>query len=117
MAKKDFSNTDKAFDALAEAVQLPGQLKMQTPGTRKERKTYTDEEAAALLAQSKTSGCKGLKLPRVNVAFPPDVFMYIKIMSRVRGETQSEFVNHILRLNMEDNAELYKKALEFKNSL
>ena len=118
MAKKDFTAANKAFDALAEAVQLPGQLEIDAAGNiRKDRKTYQQDEAAAFTAQGKTSGRKGLKLPRINVAFAPDLYEYVRTMARVRGETLTDFVNDVLRQSMTENAEIYAKAIEFKNSI
>ena len=67
--------------------------------------------------QLKTSGHKGVKLPRVNLAFAPDVYEYIKTMSRVRGENMTVFVNLALRQYMNDHRELYDKAIEFREAL
>lgn len=114
MAKKDFTAANKAFDALAEAVQLPGQIEMDT---RKDRRTYTDAEAAEYMAAGKTSGRKGVKLPRINMAFDPDIYEFIRTMAQVRGQSLTQFVNHILRQTMDANQDIYKKAIEFRNSL
>ena len=110
-SKKDFTTANKAFDALAEALATP-----EEPA-RKDRKTYTDAEAAQFLAEGQTSGRKGMKLPRINVAFTPEVYNYVRTMARVRGETLTDFINHVLRQSMDGNAEVYAKAQEFKNSL
>lgn len=125
MAKKDFSqiNTGRVYNTIAEATAEPEQEAVeviQTQGTRKkykERKTYTEQEAAELMQELKTSGRKGLKLPRINLAFAPDIYNYIQIMSRVRGESMTDFVNVALRQHMEEHHDLYEKAIEFRNSL
>ena len=65
----------------------------------------------------KTSGHKGVKLPRINVAFAPDTYEYIQTMAQVRGETMTRFIDHIIRRSMEENAETYAKAIEFRNSI
>jgi len=122
MAKKnDFSqiNTGRMYDQLAEATAEPAQdqeIEKALPG-RKKRKTYTEEETEALLQTMKTAGHKGLKLPRINVAFAPDVYNYITIMAQVRGQSATQFINHVLRLNMEQHQDIYQKAIEFRNSL
>lgn len=122
MAKKtDFTNinTGRMYDQLAEATAEPGQdqeIEKALPG-RKKRKTYTEEETEALLQTMKTAGHKGLKLPRINVAFAPDVYNYITIMAQVRGQSTTQFINHVLRLNMEQHQDIYQKAIEFRNSL
>lgn len=122
MAKKtDFSqiNTGRVYDQIAEATAepIPAEHDPLELPQRKNRKTYTEEEAAAILQTMKTAGYKGLKLPRINVAFAPDVYNYVTTMAQVRGQTITQFVNHIMRLNMEENMELYQKAIEFRNSL
>lgn len=112
MTKKDFSSikTGRIYDTLEAATADPDKQE------RKERRTYTEEEAAAAMLEMRTAGRKGVKLPRVNMAFAPDVYTYIKTMAKVRGETLTEFVNVVMRKSMNDNQEIYQKAIEFKNS-
>lgn len=38
-------------------------------------------------------------------------------MARVRGETVTHFVNTLIENCADNNNELYKKAIEFRNSL
>lgn len=115
--KKDFSsvNTNPVYDAIAEAIE-------ETPaaGSKKKykpRKTYTEAEAAAALDSLQTAGKKGVKLPRINLAFTPANYEFIKIMAQVRGQNLTEFVNDMLREARESHADLYQKAIEFRNSL
>lgn len=123
-AKTDFTkNAKKVTDAIAEATQLPGQLELQQDGTiiepkkeRKERKTYNAQEAQEALEALKTQGRKGLAAPRINLAFTPTIYDYIKTMSAVRGESMTEFINFILQQNLDNNIDLYLKAKEFKNN-
>lgn len=116
MAKKDFSqiNTGRVYEQIAEAT--AGGDPLEKP-KRTKRQTYTEEETQELLMTMKTVGHKGVKLPRINVAFAPDVYNYITIMAQVRGQTTTQFINHILRQNMETNREIYERAIEFRNSL
>jgi len=124
--KKDYSQIDtgRVYDAIAEATaetQEPAQAAQeeQEPPKKqyKPRKTYTPEEAAAILSTLKTSGRKGVKLPRINLAFTPQVHDYVSIMSRARGESMTEFVNLVLREHMDKHMDIYRKALEFISSL
>ena len=115
--KKDFSsvNTNPVYSAIAEAVE-------ETPAAAnkkqyKPRKTYSEEEAAAALDSLQTAGRKGVKLPRINLAFTPANYEFIKIMAQVRGQSLTEFVNDMLREARESHADLYQKAIEFRNSL
>ena len=71
----------------------------------------------AVKEQMKTSGHKGVKLPRINLAFAPDVYEYIQIMSRVRGDNLTAFVNLALRQHMKEHGDLYEKAKEFRDAL
>lgn len=125
MAKKDFSSISTApvYRTIAEATRTE-ELKAApledttAAGTRrKERKTYTPEETAAFIQNGQTVGRKGVKLPRINMAFSPDNYEFIQTMARVRGQSLTEFVNHIIRLSMDQNQEIYKRAIEFRNSL
>ena len=128
MAKKDFSsvNTGRVYGAIAEATAEPEQetadvlqeaAAQEKPAKRKTRKTYTEQEAAEIMQTLKTTGRKGIKLPRINLAFTPELHAYITTMSRVRGENLTEFVNYVLRQHMEEHRDIYEKAIEFKNSL
>ena len=129
MAKKDFSqlNTGRVYSTIAEATAEPAtqdtlevsqvQEEQQERPARKPRKTYTEQEKAEFLRTLNTAGKKGVKLPRINLAFSPEVYEFIKTMSRVRGENLTEFVNMVLQEYMEEHRDVYEKALEFKNSL
>lgn len=110
---KDFSNvnTDRVYNTITEATADP------ETSTRKDRRTYEGQEAAEFLNSGRTSGRKGLKLSRINMAFTPDVYEYIKTMSRVSGLTMTAFINKALKEHMENHKETYNKALEFRNSL
>lgn len=113
MAKKDFSkvNTQDIYSTqIEEATQ-------DAPITRKERKTYNAQEAQEFLNAGETRGRKGLHQPRINVAFPADLYEYAKTMSRVTGVSLTKFVQDALRDHMDAHQDIYKKAIEFKNSL
>lgn len=86
-------------------------------GKRKPRKEYTEQEAQEIAETMHTTGKKGVKLPRINLAFSPSNYQYIEIMSRVRGENLTQFVNKIIQEHREQHGDLYEKAQEFINSL
>ena len=125
MAKKDFSkvNTGRVYDTIAAATAEPEQEAQeiqeaqQEQETHKTRRTYNEQEAQEFTHLLKTSGRKGLKLPRINLAFAPDTYEYVQIMARVTGVSMTEFVNLALRQHMEEHKDLYEKAIEFRNSL
>ena len=64
MAKKDFSQveTNRVYNTISELTQEPQEL-------RKPRKSYTAQEALKYMNSLKTSGRKGIALPRINLAF------------------------------------------------
>ena len=108
---KDFSNvnTNPVYDAIAEAT--------QEPQKRRPRREYDEAEAAELAATMKTQGRKGVKMPRINLAFTPENHAYIETMSRIRGESLTTFVNRIIDADREANAEKFKMVLEFQKQL
>ena len=122
MAKKDFSklNTGRVYDAIAEATAEPEAQEVQqaqdAPQQRAARKGYTEEEKAAYKQAGKTQGRPGCKMERINLAFTPDNYEYVKTMATVRGQSMTEFVNHIIAANMEENAALYAQAKAFKKA-
>ena len=107
--KKDFSqvNTSPVFSAIAEA----------TAAEREHRRTYTEEEAAALQDQGETRGRKGVKMPRINLAITPSNLDYVKIMCRTTGQTYQEFMNTLILQHKETHAETYNKAKELLKDL
>ena len=113
---KDFSNvnTENIYSStIAEATQeKPAAQKKQ-----KEHKTYDAQEAAEFMQDLKTAGRKGVKLPRVNLAFAPEVYDYVKTMSKISGLTYTEFINRILRDHMAAHEDTYKKAVEIRDSI
>lgn len=119
MAKKDFSkvNTNKVYEAIEEATAEPVQDAQEKPKKQKERRTYTEQEALEIMQTLKTSGRKGIKLPRINCAFSPENYLYIRTMARVSGMTLTEFINLALEEHAKEHAETYKRAKEFRDSL
>lgn len=122
-SKKDFSgaNTGRVYRKIAEATEAPDQQEEQqaqeVPQPRRPRKTYTEQEGQQFIAAGKTQGRKGLKAVRINMAFTPEVYDYIKTLSRVRGESIQKFTEYIFARSMEDNREIYEKAKAFKESI
>lgn len=102
--------------AAADADQAAAEQAKQKRGPRTFHDGTTAEDRAAL-ENMQTGGRKGLKLPRINMAFTPDVFDYINTMSVVSGLNKTEFVNKVVKEHMKNHADLYEQALKFRNSL
>lgn len=130
--KADFTsnaNNIRKFSAIADATAAgPSDQQKEAPvhhaqenhekhDTEHTRRTYTEEEKQEFLAAMKTAGRKGCRLPRINMAFAPELYDYVKTMSKVSGLTLTEFVNTIIQQYMNGHREQYDKALEFRNSL
>ena len=116
MAKKDFSTVDTSsvYDTIAEATAPAADQAQARPKARRE---YTAEERLKFMEEMRTSGRKGVKMERINMAFQPTVFEYIEIMSRVTGMSKTGFVNFALKQHMEEHADLYNQAIEFRKRL
>lgn len=113
MAKKDFTEIAAAriYDELEDVTA------QEEPKKRKDRREYSGQEAQEIRETMKTQGRKGAGLKRINLAFSDTNYQYISTMARVRGETLTGFVNHIVSENMARNAETYMQAIRFRNSL
>ena len=113
MAKKDFS---KVAETISQATQdVPAAEPAQEK--RKPRKTYNAQETADFSSSLKTAGRKGMKLPRVNLAFSPEIYDYVKTMSKASGMTYTEFLDKILRDHKEAHADTYQTIVDIRNSL
>lgn len=117
MSKKNFDeiNTSNVFSQqIHEAVSEPE----PEPIPRQKRgSTPTAEIVKQAREQGRTQGRKGCKAHRFNMAFSPAAYDFITTMARVRGETITSFVNHLVEKCAEDNAEVYQQALKFRDSL
>lgn len=117
MAKKDFNDietgnifAESIAEATAELIVPP--LERQKQG-QLPTKAFVDEARR----QGKTQGRAGCTSNRINMAFTPEVYEFVCTMARVRGETMTKFVNHIIAQSMEQYNDIYQQALKFKESL
>lgn len=106
MAKKDFSNikADSIYNHVEEATAA------EEPKHTERKDDYTEVETAFYMANGKTSGRKGLKLPRINMAFTPEAYEYVKTMSRASGKTMTDFVNTMIESNIKRNRKEYEEV-------
>ena len=127
-SKKDFSkvNTNRTYSAIAEATAEPEQQDTQQAQDtqdeqRKPRREYTEQEKQQFMNEGKTRGRKDVKMPRINMAFKPEIHEFIRVMAQARGETVTQFTNHVFARYMEENRDMYERAKEmtkaFKESL
>lgn len=117
MAKKNFDELN-VTNVFAETVQEAVSEPIPEPIPRQSRATMpTADIVEQAREQGRTQGRKGCKAHRFNMAFSPKAYEFITCMARVRGETITSFVNHLIEKCMDDNAEIYQQALKFRDSL
>lgn len=80
-------------------------------------KIYTEEEKQAYLKQGKSSGRRGIKLPRINVAFTLDNYEYVQIMARATGQTMTAFINQVLDQHRAAHADTLERMQQFREEL
>lgn len=79
-------------------------------------KTYSEEEIREAKENFKTRGKKGMKLPRINLAFTPSNYDYVNAMAAMYGISKTEFINDLIKndsLNGE-NARTYQILLALR---
>lgn len=76
----------------------------------RQRKTLQGDEAQQALENLRTQGQKGLKSPRINLAFRPSVYDFVHVMSAIRGQAMTEYINEVLAAEMERNRAAYEQA-------
>lgn len=110
---KDFTSNLNVPSAYLSAMTQATQEK----GTRKPRKTYTEEQAAEYIENLNTRGRKGLKMPRINVALRPDLLDYLKTISEGCGYNMTEYINLLLEADKKKNESLLKKVKSNREKL
>lgn len=116
--KKDFENisTEPYLQQLDEATAAPdGSQDAPDQGTG--RRTYTEEQAKVLKDLGMTSGRKGVHLPRINMAFLPENYEYVKTMAKGTGRSMTQVVNDIIAANIGRNKELYSQIQKEQRSM
>ena len=102
---------NKLFEQLDAASELQAvKLEMQQKAGSKAHPLLSAEELAQRKAEGRTRGAKGAKADRINMAFTTDNFEYIRIMSKIRGESMTEFCNYIIAKHREEYPEEFEQA-------
>ena len=92
----------------------------ETPAAEREvpvfKKHYelTTEERTSILRATGAAGRKAEKLPHINMAFAPDVYKYIQIMSHVHGVSMTQFTNLALKEYAKNHEDLYARVEELR---
>lgn len=105
----------RKYIAAAEPKEAPA-AEREVPEFKKHQ-DLTTEERTSILQATGVAGRKGVKLPRINMAFAPEIYEYIQTVARVSGISMTDFVNLALREHARNHEELYSQAIEIRNSL
>lgn len=102
MAKKDFNSINtgsRVSSTLEKATSNKGR-----------QSTATKDEQEERAAQGRTQGRKGCRVGRYNIGFTTDNRDYIAIMSRLRGETMTDFINYVIAEHRNEHGDTYEQA-------
>ena len=89
--------TDEEFLAGVQEVHQEQEIKQEVKQEDNTDKVETvDIIGSPVIRLGATQGRKGLKLPRINMGFSPENHDWLRLRSRQRGMTITEFVNEIL---------------------
>ena len=74
-------------------------------------------ERAMRAATLRTQGRKGCKAVRINMAFTPENYEFIKTMAKASGQTMTEFVNLIISAHQRQHPEALAASRMFQKIL
>ncbi len=106
--KKDFAgiNTGRVYNSIEQATSQKGQQGTASPQEQEER-----------AADLRTQGRKGCKATRINMAFTPDNYEFIKVMAKASGKTMTEFTNLVIAAYQREHPEIMEQARAFLNTI
>ena len=64
-----------------------------------------------------TQGRKGMKQPRINMAFTPENLGYLRTMAGIKGISITKYVNDLILQDREKNADTYNEAKRITESI
>lgn len=97
----------KNFKQAAEATQP---VYNSIIGAAQDPKAPDEQSALAAQETQTTRGRKGVKMPRINMAFTPSNLDFIKVMAAIRGQTMTQFVNTLVERERTTRGEEYERA-------
>ena len=86
--------------------------KMQKRQAEQDEQVVQDAQEAL-----KTQGKKGMKMPRINMAFSPSNIDFVRVMAALKGQTMTQYVNALLDREREANGEAYEAAKKLSTDL
>lgn len=115
--KKDLAEMqiDPTAAQIAAATASDDLEEVQQPKERKDRREYDEAEAAFFRSLATTSGRKGVKMRRINMAFTDENYLFVKTGARCYGRTMTQFVNDILTRFVEEHPEVKERSQAWYN--
>lgn len=118
---KDITVTIKAPEGLDANVLVDQGLMLEeehSQGMRKKqgKKRYGQQGTADLMEQleraeqMRTSGRKGCHAPRINLAFTPSNYDFVRVTSCLKGMSLTQYVNYLIEQYRAEHSGLYEKA-------
>ena len=83
----------------------------------REQSEPTQEEIQQRQSSGRTQGRKGCGQHRINLAFTPENYDFIQIVSVVSGQTMTQFINQIIDKYRREHSDVYDRTKEIKNLL
>ena len=75
------------------------------------------QEAPQVQDELRTQGRTGMKLPRINLAFSPTNYEFIKIMAAMHGQNLTQYVNEIINAERERKKDIFEQTKALRDSL
>ena len=88
---------------------------MKTRKITRTRSIASEEEQAERAAAMQTQGRKGCKAKRINMAFTPENYKFVKVMASASGRTMTEFTNLVIAAYQREHPEIMEQAKGFIN--
>lgn len=99
----------KNFETINTGSRVISSLEKSTAGAGKQA-TAPIQEQEERKAQRRTQGRKGCRVGRYNIGFTTDNRDYIAVMSRLRGESMTDFINFVIAEHRKEHGDTYEQA-------
>ena len=73
-------------------------------------RSLTEAEKEKRAKTMRTQGRKGCKIQRVNMAFSADNYDFLRTVSKLKGDSITNFVNFIVDKYREEHSDIYEQA-------
>ena len=109
MAKKNFETINTGSRVISALEKSTAQAGRQA--------TAPIQEQEERRARGNTQGRKGCKKDRYNLGVTTENRKYIEVMSGLRGQSMSNFINDVIEQHRLDNLETYEQATQLAERL